>query len=305
MLKVYFLDSEYDYLGFHRVFLELVECLKEKYHAEIVYQKGGHLNIERFQYQLPDCEIVIHDEEKDILKAISWSENKTRLFDIFNERANKEDVLMVTQFYNWFFPNTIWKDKSQFPFKLKGTAFYTIREAGDHSFYYERRKNMRYEDMIDKMFMLFSTHRGDPFALREMGICSEAMRALTYEEYLEEAMKYKIGLSISSIGEIAYREIEYMAIGLPNLRMEYWSELDPPLIPNYHYISIERDGIPLDPGLSRQGSPKHVEAYKKRFLEVKDDYKFLEFISNNAREYYMKYCSPQNRLSHVLKSLEL
>lgn len=302
MLTVYFLETQYEYNGWNRVFLELVDYLREKYGAKIVHQKGGHLNIEKFQHKLPDCEIIIHDEEKDILKAITWGEWKGRLFDIFNERANKEDILMMTQFCSWF-PRNI--DRSQFPFKLKGTTFYTIREAGDHSYFYEKRKNMKYEEMIDKMFMLFTSHRPDPFVLREMGICSEAMGSLWYEPYLEEAIKYRIGLSISSLAEITYREIEYMAIGLPNMRLEYATDLDPPLIPNYHYICVERDGIPYDCHLDRHGGPKYVEAYKKRFFEVKDDYKFLEFISNNAREYYMKYCSPQNRLGHVLKSLEL
>lgn len=302
MLKVYFLETQYSYMGWNHVFLELVNYLKEKYNAEIIHQKGGHLKIEKFHIDLQDCEIIIHDEEKDILKAISWAESRGRLLDIFNERAKKEDILMMTQFSNWFPRNT---DKSKFPFKLKGTTFYTIRESGDHSFFYEKRKNMRYEDMIDKLFMLFSTHRGDPLVLREMGICSEAMNPLNYEPYLEEAIKYKVGLSIASIAEIAYREIEYMAIGLPNMRFEYSAQLDPPLIPNYHYICVERNGIPYDHGLERKGGPEYVEAYKKRFLEVKDNYKFLDFISDNAREYYMKYCSPRNRLSHVLKSLEL
>ena len=54
-----------------------------------------------------------------------------------------------------------------------------------------------------------------------------------------------------------------------------------------------------------QGGDAYVQAYKERFLEVKDDTEFLKFIAENAHDYYTKYCSPQNRLSHLLNLLEL
>jgi hypothetical protein len=159
--------------------------------------------------------------------------------------------------------------------------------------------------MIDKIFFLFTTRREDPFKLRELGLCSESTIDLSNEDYLDLGIQHKLGLSISSVGEVTYREIEYMAIGMPNMRLQYGTQLDPPLIPNYHYISVERKNIPFDVHLDRAGGEAYVEAYKQRFLEVKDNYEFLEFITNNAREYYIKYCSPPNRLKHVLNSLEL
>jgi hypothetical protein len=133
------------------------------------------------------------------------------------------------------------------------------------------------------------------------------------EKYFDDVINYKVGLSVAGRGELCYRDIEYMAVGLPMLRLEYITQTNPPLIPNYHYIAIDRAkyNLPGSPNsvewgahLDREGGEIYVQAYKERFLEVKNDYKFLDFISNNAREYYNQYCSSSNRLSHLLKLLD-
>jgi hypothetical protein len=55
----------------------------------------------------------------------------------------------------------------------------------------------------------------------------------------------------------------------------------------------------------REGGEDYVQAYKKRYNEVKDDKEFLSFISKNAREYYTQYCNPYNRMNHLINLLEL
>jgi hypothetical protein len=125
------------------------------------------------------------------------------------------------------------------------------------------------------------------------------------EDYLKQAIEYKVGLSISSNAEICYRDIEYMAVGVPMMRIEYFTPFDPPLIPDYHYISIPRGNFGCSAREDRIGGEAYIEAYKKRFFEVKDDKEFLDFIVKNAREYYINYCSPQNRVNHVANRLEL
>lgn len=316
MLTIYYYDPPNGFkTGWHIVFEELVNYFKNNLGSEIIHKKCSefftgdreetHLYVEKFNYYLPDCELLIYDNEKDILKGISWKESRSTLFYIFKERNNKEDILMYTQKWHWFNKYIHDFSDSFVNFKVKGTTFYTIREAGDHSIFYEKRKNLKYEEMIDKIFMLFTTHREDAITLRKMGLCSESPGPLNYENYLDLALQYKVGLSAPSISEICYREIEYMAIGLPNFRLEYLTQLDPPLIPNYHYVSVDRTGLPEDFNSDRNGGEVYVERYVKRFLEVKDDYEFLNFISKNAREYYLNYCSPQNRVKHIINNLEL
>jgi hypothetical protein len=120
--------------------------------------------------------------------------------------------------------------------------------------------------------------------------------------YFEDLIKYKIGLSIAGRGELCYRDIEYMALGIPMIRFNYLSELNPNLIPNYHYISINR---PDDLIIDRLGNESHAKLIEERYLEVKDDYEFLNFISKNARQYYTDYLSRENRVNHTIKLLNL
>jgi hypothetical protein len=93
-----------------------------------------------------------------------------------------------------------------------------------------------------------------------------------------------------------------MAIGVPFIRFEYTTNLNPKLIPNYHYISIDR---PSDLVIDRLGNETHAAMIEKRFLEVKDDKEFLSFISKNAKEYYDTYLSRYNNVKHTLNLLEL
>ena len=301
MRNVYYLETQYNYHGWDDVFLSLVNHLKED-GVNVVHQKGGRLFIEKYNYHLPDCELVIEDTDKDQLWVISYSETKSPLFDLLVKRNNPNDLILITQLYNWF-PKSF--DTTAFNFQIKPTVFYGFTPTTNLDHFYNLRTFRGYDHLIDKMFSLFSTHRGDPMELRKLGLCSESPGSIHIDQYLYMAIEYKVGLSIASVAEIAYREIEYMGIGLPNLRMEYMTQLDPPLIPDFHYISVKRDGFNWDANSDRNGSDKHVEAYKKRFLEVKDDIEFLTFITKNAREYYVNYCSNQNKLSHILKLLNL
>lgn len=122
------------------------------------------------------------------------------------------------------------------------------------------------------------------------------------EPYFNDIINYKVGFSVAGRGPFCYRDIEYMAIGIPFIRFEYKCEMNPELIPNYHYISVERPEDLID---EKTGNLDHAKMIEKRFLEVKDDQQFLNFISNNAREYYKKYLAYDNNVEHTLNILEL
>jgi hypothetical protein len=306
MLQDYFLETQYAYMGWSDVFLELVNTLREEFNAEIIHKKGGYLYIEKFDYNLPDCELVIYDEKNDILKAITWSESPTDLFKIFEKRSNKNDILLLTQQVHWLPPNY---DFSVHKFTVKPTTFYTFTPKTNHNHFYNLRRFKDFNSLKDQLFWLSTTRREDPYKLYELGLCPAPLglgnQLMSIENYLKQAIEYKVGLSISSNAELCYRDIEYMAIGLPMLRLEYFTPLDPPLIPDYHYISIPRGNFICNARQDRIGGDEYIEAYKKRFFEVKDDKEFLNFITKNAKEYYDAYCSPQNRIVHLVDRLEL
>lgn len=325
---VYHLETPCHWLGWHDVFNQLSNHINNKYNATyhhklpIIEKKGDHLYIDKFNLKQKDCELIIYDEKKDILKAITWCEvhscggNEKCLLDLFKERNNKNDILLITHQSTWFYELEEQKTylKGNWNFTVESTPFYTFSSPIDHDIFYEKRKLIDYKDLNDQMFWLSTTRREDPFKLRELGLCNKKEKQLKIEEYLDLSINYKVGLSISSLAEICYRDIEYMATGIPMLRLEYKGEYTPPLIPNYHYIAIDRKKYNL-PGSKnnknwttnddRIGGDIYIQAYKERFLEVKDDYEFLNQISLNARKYYEDFCKPSNRVNHLLSRLKL
>jgi len=302
-MKVYFLETAYAYREWNDLFLELVFYLKETYDAKIIHQKGkdGLLHVEKFNFDLQDCQLLIHNEEKDKLWGITFEDNPLGFTDLFIKRNKRDDSLILSQFANRF-PKDF--DKSIFNFNLTSGTWYPSMSTTNFDFFY-RQRLLNNQDLIDKMFYMGMDYRLDIPELRKQNFCNTDMGNLHQIDYLFEAIKYKLGLSIAGVGEICYRDFEYMAIGLPMIRIEYMTQLNPPLIPNYHYIALPRKDFPWDVNKDRNGGLVYVEAYKKRFLEVKDNSKFLNFIAKNAREYYYNYSHPVNRLKHITRILNL
>lgn len=294
----------------HDVFKQLALYMKTKYNANIiVHDTDGRFPIEKYKCEIRDCDLVIEDTDMDSIKIISFGESSypSHLVNLIETRNNKNDILAVAQFCCWF-PKHY--DTTSINFKLKPASFYTFCPKTNYDYFHQKRQwNLLKQGdthlIADKMFLLPATARGDEKELHNRGVLCDPKSGMTIADYLTDAIKYKLGLSISGAGEICHKEIEYMAIGLPFIRLEYMSQLSPPLIPNYHYIAIPRGDFPWDTNADRVGGPAYVEAYIKRFNEVKDDYEFLQFIANNARDYYKKYCSPENRLTNLINILEL
>lgn len=261
--------------------------------------------IEEVDYYLHDCELLIYDTSNDSVKMVSLKEARSGMWETFVERNNENDVLMVSQYYNWFPKNF---DPSIYKFKIVTMPYYTSYPATNLDFFYERRKYVMGEhknELVDKMFGSGTTDRPDFQRLKDRGYL-DARRG-TFEQYLTDAVRYKMGLSISGVAEICHREIDYMAIGLPHIRLEYMTQMNPPLIPNFHYVSVDRAkyGFPHDTNLNRIGGDNYTQAYIDRFLEVKDDEEFLRYIAINAREYYETYCAHGTRAPHLVKLLGL
>ena len=123
-----------------------------------------------------------------------------------------------------------------------------------------------------------------------------------FDNYVSDLINYKVALSIAGRGEFCYRDVENMGMGIPMIRFVYKNSMYPSLIPNYHYIAVNR---PTDLDWDRLGNEEHAKMITNRFLEVKDDTNFLEFISNNARNYYNDYLSTHNNVRHTIKLLDL
>jgi len=118
---------------------------------------------------------------------------------------------------------------------------------------------------------------------------------LPFEKYLNELSQQKIAVShymdvdkFNSAnehpGELCYRDIEMMSIGVPYIRIEYKSEIHEAFKPNYHYIVIPRETAYVT--FKEKGHEGVAKLFKDKYNEVKNDNDFLNFISRNQRLWY-------------------
>ena len=86
------------------------------------------------------------------------------------------------------------------------------------------------------------------------------------------------------------------------LRYEFLSKMNTPLVPNFHYISVDR---PNDLPLYRDGTKVHADKLIERYREVIGDKEFLEFISKNARQYFDDNLKYENLIPKTFQLLKL
>jgi hypothetical protein len=129
---------------------------------------------------------------------------------------------------------------------------------------------------------------------------------LNYIEYLNELSEYKVSLSLPGGTEICNRDIESFAIGIPVLRPSLSVNYPNPLIPNYHYISFFHHCDYID-----MGNPKYLDyrAFQKN-LEytwelVKNNDEYLNFVSKNARNWFLNNCSIDKNIDLILNKIDL
>jgi hypothetical protein len=91
-----------------------------------------------------------------------------------------------------------------------------------------------------------------------------------------------------------------MALGIPFIKFQYKSVLAEPLIPDFHYISVER---PPDLWLDRNGTKGHAALIEARFLQVRNDDDFLRFVAMNARDYYARRLAPHVAVPRTMELL--
>jgi hypothetical protein len=173
--------------------------------------------------------------------------------------------------------------------------------------YYNSRKEKT--ELIPKLFFRGNTEYRPIVNFIDKEILSETLK-INNKSYFDTLTDYEVCLSIGGVanGDLCYRDVECMAMGVPLLRFDFVTTLNPALIPNYHYISIP---IQLDLPKQREvlkdrlGNESHAKLIEDRFNEVINNKNFLNFVSKNAREYYENYLSKENRIKHTLNLLNL
>ena len=286
---------------------ELTEKLKTRYtvtenrYYEFANQSKFEVSLRKQTckehcFLLMECEYVIEFESTGDFYILSVSDDLSHA--ILNEQENPHlKKVLVSQFDRKKLQTHV---LSTYMEKYSPWIYFPCT-VDDLEVFYKKRKPP--EECIDKMYF-----RGTSIADRPIvtHISSKYLDGYTPiggpTLYFEDLINYRVGLSIAGRGELCYRDVEYMALGIPMLRFNYITELNPKLIPNYHYIALDR---PYDLSIDRLGNREHAKLLEQRFLEVKEDKEFLTFISKNAREFYESYFSRQNRVEHTLSLLNI
>lgn len=296
---------------FH-IFLENVALhLQKHFGATLVEpltcETGDYITIHNTDVNILDCELAIYYQDTDVLKVLSFSDIQSRLCSYMMGRNKETDLLLHSQQSC----TDLWvKDLK---LEIADSIYIPCHPHTSYDDLYTKRSLTK--EFVDQMIFRGNVHMAKRGSIEELqnNPYFSGHTELDKREYFSELTKYKVGLSVPGIGELCYRDMEYLAIGIPMLRFEYLANLNPKLIPNHHYISIPRIDdeyiLKNEPYTAvtreREGGQKYVEQYLKRFMEVKDDKDFLDFVSKNGREYYCNYLQPINRINHVLKLLKI
>jgi|694.fasta_scaffold123169_2 hypothetical protein len=289
---------------------DLTEELKKNHNvSENRYYEDAHC--ERMKIQLKkrtndfleilECEYVIEDLDNGDFWILSVAEQITGGILLEQSNPHLKKVL-----YSQYIPDQIVHHCKENSNKYIPWIFFP-QNVVDLEKYYEKRKEKT--ELIEKLYFKGGVDYRPIVNYIDKKIISETNR-VSIENYFDDLINYKMCLSIGGVGngDLCYRDIECMSLGIPFLRFDFVTTLNPPLIPNYHYISIPLQlDFPKhnDVLKDRLGEEKHAKLIEQRYYEVINDNNLLKYISKNAKEYYDKYLSPKNRIKHTLNLLEL
>jgi hypothetical protein len=299
---------------FTYLFYQLANTLKKKYDdvtiVDLPYLETS-VEVLGDMVVIADCEMLITIDDRIIL--LTFSDVVSRSQQIFFKRDNPSDMIIWSNYKSYDIYNTS-------KFHVKACPYVARYATQDMDVHYHFRQTTIQEDK----FFFKGNYTGLPrnaiYSLLEPKYSNHysGIDALAIDDYLSSAIRHKVGLSIAGAAEFCYRDVEYMAIGLPILRFEFINSMEPKLIPNVHYISIPRIDTRFDFERScgeqnyinyfrgrNEDTDRYADIYYQRFLEVKDDVEFLQYISDNARQYYEQYMHPSNRIDHFMKLLKL
>ncbi len=299
--------------NFHILLDNIATYLKNKKNAEVINEPDQVISIGDDVYKILDCELLIYYPDRDKYVGLTFADYHSQMISFFIERNKPGDLLLCSQYGTTNLYNHTRLENFKFNFTWKPSIYLPSYPYISLDDFYQKRQLKH--NLIDKFFFRGNTSEYSRTSARILQN-TEWFDGPEYvgapEDYFDYAIDFKVGLAIPGTGELCYRDIEYMALGIPFIKIKYVSDLNPPLIPNFHYICIDRFETEEDfnfngsiIALERTGGEKYVAAYLNKFLEVKDDSQFLNFIAKNARKYYETYLHPLTKLNYVLDLLEI
>lgn len=130
---------------------------------------------------------------------------------------------------------------------------------------------------------------------------------IPFDSYISEALNFKLALSIGGgggviCGDFCFRDLDMFGLGIPVIRPKLITEVSDPLIPDYHYISVETE---FDSEFRYKNPDILSTKIAEKYLEVINDDTYLNQISFNAKEWYLKNISSLGITTNLIKLLNL
>ena len=272
---------------------------KERYPIKLLYDEQN-TNVSHSTLML-ECEMILENYDTKQLKVLSVSDYFTHAnLGLFNNEVAQPYIskILLSQFNRRLIQDHCYNkpiDSVYSPWIYFPSNLYDLNEL------YNKRQKI--SSLIDKFYF-----RGSGLEHRPM--IKHFNQQLFYgggpignfESYANEAIQYKIGFSCAGSAQFCYRDIEYMAMGIPMLRFEYTNEMNPLLIPNFHYIAVQP---PMQHTAELNTTEEHSQLIEQKFLQIKDNIDFLQYIASNAREYYLNHIYGFNGVTHTLRLLDI
>lgn len=298
------------YRNYNLFWDELTDKLKEKYNVvenryfENAHKERFNVNFESLTnpqgLSLMECEYVIENTDNGEFYILSVADDLSS--GMLTEQSNpKLKKVLISQFIEDKVKHHVGDNYEKY-----SPWIYFPMNLTDLEYYYKQR--LEKIEFIDKLCFWGTTSERPILGYFDDSILVGPNYIGDSNKYFDNLINYSVALSIAGVGELCYRDIECMALGVPLLRFEYQTRLFEPLIPNYHYISIQYDDeMPRhnDTPTDRLGGYDQAKKIKERFKEVILDKDFLSFISKNARKYYEDNLSPHTRVNKTLEILNL
>ena len=262
---------------------------------------------------ISDVECIIENPELNDIKVLSFTEYFNHYVCHFAKAKNCSKVLLAHFNWNHRFH---WMNREKTLDgieKIKPWIFLTFTKF-NNELYREKRNGIK--DFNDKLFYLGSgidQYRKSVLEVEKQGYLQPTGN-FEFGQYIDKLIHSKIGLShyldldkcmnpFEYPGEMCYRDIEYVSVGLPFIRIEYKDSLHDPLLANHHYISIPREDAYI--AHSKKGDKGVADLYIQKYLEIKDNDEFLNFISKNQKDWFDKNIKSPNKEKLTFDLLEL
>jgi hypothetical protein len=293
----YFFDEFSKYLNTKFNCLEnryFIKADRERCPVKLCYDLNNSASLTTLMLE---CEMIIENAVTNEIKVLSVADDLTHC-NLDLQHAPETTKILISQFDR----NKIYAHVPNEENRKKYSPWiYFPSDVFDIEKWYNKRQEK--SDFIDKFYFRGTALEGRPILKYfDPNLFEGGMSIGPQDLYAEQLINYKMGFSVAGRGEFCYRDIEYMGMGIPFIRFNYVSEMEPNLIPNFHYIGIDR---PSDMVKDREGTAEHAKLVEQRFLQVKDDKEFLSFVAKNAREYYETYLLMDKSVVHTYNILEL